>query len=75
MRVDVKPELLRWACARAGLATSELIDRFPHLEEWKSGESQPTLKQLEKFANATHAPIGCFFLAAPPGLARTLFRH
>lgn len=27
---------------------------------------QPTLRQLEKYAKATHAPIGYFFLPAPP---------
>lgn len=27
---------------------------------------QPTLKQLEDYARATHAPIGYFFLPAPP---------
>ena len=27
---------------------------------------QPTLKQLEDYARATHAPIGYFFLAQPP---------
>ena len=28
--------------------------------------TQPTLKRLEAFAQATHAPIGFYFLAAPP---------
>ena len=27
---------------------------------------QPTLRQLENYARATHAPIGCFFLPEPP---------
>lgn len=66
MRVEVKPELLRWARERAGLKTSALTARFPKLDRWESGEGQPTLKQLEHFANATHAPVGYFFLAAPP---------
>jgi transcriptional regulator with XRE-family HTH domain len=43
-----------------------LAERFPRLDAWEQGEVQPTLKQLEGFANATHAPIGYFFLSAPP---------
>ena len=40
--------------------------RFPKLELWERGDAQPTLKQLEQFANSTHTPIGYFFLAVPP---------
>ncbi|MCA9280824.1 MAG: ImmA/IrrE family metallo-endopeptidase [Phycisphaerales bacterium] len=42
------------------------MGRFPKLEAWLRGEKQPTFKQLESFAKAVHAPIGFFFLAAPP---------
>jgi Zn-dependent peptidase ImmA (M78 family)/transcriptional regulator with XRE-family HTH domain len=66
MRVEVKPELLRWACERAGLDIAAFSARFPQLDKWESGEIQPTLKQLEAFAKATHAPVGYFFLAEPP---------
>jgi Zn-dependent peptidase ImmA (M78 family) len=66
MRVDVKPELLRWARERSGIEAETLAARFPRLEAWERGEARPTLKQLEDFANATHAPIGYFFLPSPP---------
>lgn len=65
-RVEVKPKLLKWACERAGHPVDAYAAKFPHLEAWIKGTSQPTLKQLEKFARATHAPIGFFFLAEPP---------
>jgi len=48
------------------IASEILESRFPRLQEWERGEARPTLKQLEDFANATHAPIGYFFLPAPP---------
>jgi Zn-dependent peptidase ImmA (M78 family) len=66
MRVEVKPELLRWARERAGLDIAALAPRFPHLASWESGALHPTLKQLEQFAKATHTPVGYFFLHQPP---------
>lgn len=65
-RVSVSPEMLRWARNRARLDPLALAGRFPKLDEWESGELQPTLKQLEDYARATHAPIGYLFLPAPP---------
>ncbi len=65
-RVDVKPELLRWACARSRIDELELDVRFKDLGAWERGEKAPTLKQLEALAKATHTPIGFFFLPAPP---------
>lgn len=65
-RVDVNPALYAWAIGRARSSSLALATRFPRLAEWESGRSTPTLKQLEAFAAATHAPIGFFFLPAPP---------
>lgn len=65
-RVPVQPKLLRWAHERAGHSTDALARRFPKLNEWERGEVRPTLKQLEAFAKATHAPLGFFFLDEPP---------
>ena len=61
-RVDVEPELLRWARERAGLSVETLAGRFPRLDAWERGEILPTLKQLERFAKATLTPIGYLFL-------------
>jgi Zn-dependent peptidase ImmA (M78 family) len=66
MRVAVKPEMLRWASNRSRILDVELAMRFPQLESWEQGVKQPTLKQLEAFAKATHSPIGFFFLPEPP---------
>lgn len=65
-RVQVRPELIQWACDRAGYGAAALSKRFPKLEAWQRGEAEPTLKQLETFALATHTPFGYFFLAEPP---------
>jgi Zn-dependent peptidase ImmA (M78 family) len=65
-RVAVRPELLRWAYERARLEPDRLARRIPQLPAWEHGEKQPTLKQLEDFARATHTPIGYLFLSEPP---------
>lgn len=58
--------MLRWARERAGLEPDVLAHRFPKLADWERGVTRPTLKQLEDFAKATHAPIGYMFLNEPP---------
>lgn len=65
-RVTVQPALFTWAYQRAKLDEAELEVRFPRLRAWMAGEVQPTLRQLERYAQATHAPLGFFFLPEPP---------
>ena len=65
-RVEVNPELLRWARERSGFSVAGLTRRFPHLDAWERREARPTLKQLEGFAKRTHTPIGYLFLQEPP---------
>lgn len=65
-RVDVKPELLRWARERADADVESLVGKFPKYRQWESGEIKPTYKQLENFAKAVHAGIGYFFSSEPP---------
>ncbi|MFC1572411.1 ImmA/IrrE family metallo-endopeptidase [Candidatus Eisenbacteria bacterium] len=65
-RVGVKPDLLRWARERAGFSIDALARRFPKLEAWERGEVHPTLRQLERFAKVTFAPVGFLFLDEPP---------
>jgi len=66
IRVPVRPEVLRWACERAGFEPEELAQRVPQLPAWMVGEKQPTLKQLEKLAKITRTPIGYLFLPEAP---------
>ena len=68
MRVDVNPELLRWAHKRAGMTIDSLAQKFPKYSKWESGKALPTQKQLEKFSKTVHASIGYFYLSSPPEL-------
>jgi Zn-dependent peptidase ImmA (M78 family) len=65
-RVAVEPALLRWARQRAGYSVERVRGRFPKIDSWERRETQPTLRQLEAFARATHVPIGYLFLSEPP---------
>lgn len=66
VRVDVKPELLAWACERTGSRSAELRESVPHLNEWLAGKRQPTLRQLEDFARKACVALGYLFLPNPP---------
>ena len=65
-RVDVRPELYDFARARSGIRAEEWQRRFPKFESWHAGESKPTFKQLQDFANKTHTPVGWLLLSEPP---------
>ncbi len=65
-RVEVKPELIRWAVERSRLSPDTFARALPKFKQWESGEAQPTLHQLEKLARKTWTPIGYFFLSEPP---------
>lgn len=65
VRVGISREMLEWARERARLDMSDLSNRFPNLAKWETGEIRPTLKQLERFARATHTPIGYLLLDEP----------
>lgn len=64
--MSVAPEVLEWARERSGRSRAEIESRFPKFRQWISGESRPTLRQLEQFAAFTHTPIGMLFLSQPP---------
>ena len=66
LRVQLNPELLRWAIERAGYSLENLKNKFPKIVAWERGEVQPTLKQLERLAKTLRVPLGFLFLDHPP---------
>ena len=65
-RIAASPGVIRWARERAGLSVADLQGRFPKLAHWEAETIRPTMGQLERFAKATRAPFGFFFLPEPP---------
>lgn len=68
VRVPIQPDLLQWASGRSAIAPDALRKRFPKYDEWEAGETNPTFKQLQDFAKATHTPFGYLLLSKPPKL-------
>lgn len=64
--VPIKREIIQWAIDRSGLTAEHLAEKFPKLNEWKSGEKHPTFRQLENFAKTTMTPFGFLLLDSPP---------
>jgi len=65
-RVTVSPKVLDWALARSGTSLSDLEPKIRKIRHWRSGQEQPTLRQLETLARHTGTPLGYFFLDDPP---------
>lgn len=64
--VAVKRDVLSWSIKRSGLTLDKLEKKFPKIQKWLNGDSQPTLRQLESVAKATLTPFGFLFLDEPP---------
>lgn len=66
VRVEVPPGLFEWARARSGISPELWETRFPKYQDWLTGATTPTMKQLEEFAQKTYTPLGYLFLDEPP---------
>ena len=64
--VAINRDVLSWALDRAKPTMTKLQRKFPNISKWLSGESQPTMRQLESLARSTTTPLGFFFLEKPP---------
>ncbi len=66
----VKPDLLIWARESAGFtkegASHKLGVKLRKLEDWETGTSRPTIKQLRKVGQLYKRPIAVFYLDEKP---------
>lgn len=65
-RININHSVLTWAIERAGKVVDEFLISYPKAKAWLDGEKQPTVKQLEEFANKVHVPFGYLLLDEPP---------
>jgi Zn-dependent peptidase ImmA (M78 family) len=68
----VNPAVLAWARIESGYSIEPVARRFRvktlRLLAWESGESKPTVRQVQGLARFYHRPFGVFFLPQPPAL-------
>lgn len=69
-KANITPKILKWARESARMteetAASKASISISKLQEWESGESQPTIRQAEALAKAYRRPFALFFLPDIP---------
>lgn len=65
-RVDVAQSVLQWAQQQSGKTIHEVVEKFPHWNDWLGGTLKPTVRQMQDFAQFCGVPFGYLFLQAPP---------
>lgn len=67
MRVEIQRDVLLWAIERTQRSVEQLatVPDFARIQEWVSGESQPTFTQAKKLAARARIPFGYLLLDEP----------
>ena len=70
LKVKVEPEILKWLIDSSGWGIEEISKKLKvkdfTFKKWLTGESLPTLNQIEKISNYLKRPLAAFFLSKPP---------
>ena len=66
IRYEIKQTVLLWAIEESQKNMSDIESKFPKINEWITGASMPTMKQIENLASYLKIPFGYMFLATPP---------
>lgn len=69
MNIDIKPEVLQWACSYAKKDEESVSKKFPQYKNWITQEKNPTVHQMEEFAKFTHVPFGYLVLDEVPHIS------
>jgi transcriptional regulator with XRE-family HTH domain len=66
MKVEIKPEMLRWARERAGFSLEDLAPRFPQLAAWEQQGCLPDVKANREVRQVHLYADRVSFLPRPP---------
>jgi len=68
--VEVEPTVLQWAIGTSGWTYPEIIKKLKinpsTFQHWLTGETHPSLRQLEELSKTVKRPLAAFFLSQPP---------
>jgi len=68
--VPITPDVLAWVISESGYNEKEIADAVgvsvEILEQWKLGNTKPTLTQVRKLATKLHRPLASLLLPKPP---------
>jgi Zn-dependent peptidase ImmA (M78 family)/DNA-binding XRE family transcriptional regulator len=68
--VEVEPKVLQWAIGTSGWTQAEIVKKLKvspsTYQNWITGESHPSLQQLEELSKTVKRPLAAFFLSEPP---------
>jgi len=70
VKININPDLLKWARDRARYSEASLAKKVSvslnTYEQWESGDSFPTLRQLWNLVRALNEPLQTFFMSEVP---------
>jgi Zn-dependent peptidase ImmA (M78 family) len=68
--VEVEPKVLQWAVGTSGWTQPEIAKKLKitpsTFQHWLTGETRPSLRQLEELSKTVKRPLAAFFLSKPP---------
>jgi Zn-dependent peptidase ImmA (M78 family) len=74
-KILIKSSRYKWAIENSDVDEETIYKKFPKIDEWISGNEQPTMRELSNFSLLTHIPIGYFFLETPPTESIELLKY
>ena len=70
LEVEVEPKVLQWAIGTSGWTQPEIVKKLKinpsTFQHWLTGETHPSLRQLEALSKTVKRPLAAFFLSQPP---------
>jgi Zn-dependent peptidase ImmA (M78 family) len=68
--IEVEPKVLQWAVGTSGWTQLEIVKKLKitpsTFQHWLTGETHPSLRQLEALSKTIKRPLAAFFLSQPP---------